>query len=394
MTLPITIDERYLTDELVNLIQLDSRNPDLTPNVPGEKAISLYLCGLLEALGLEVHHDEVMPNRFNAVGIWRGTGGGHSLMLNGHTDTVNISGMSEPFSGAIRDGRVYGRGSQDMKSGVIAMLAAVKSLRDAGVQLAGDVVVALVCDEEYASFGTIDVLKRYRTDSAIVTEPTDLILQRAHRGFIWYDVNVYGRAAHGSRYREGVDAILHMGRFLARLDQLEQSVRQRVPHPLTGVPSLHASIIEGGTEISVYPSHCRVQIERRTNPNETVEQNTAELQAILDELHAEDATFRATVEPTLWRPPFEVSASALIVQVTEQAMQACLGDVPPHGGASFWTDAALLAEAGIETVLLGATGAGLHSDEEWVELASVVKLAHILADVMVEYCGVAQLHTV
>lgn len=389
MLTPHSVDERYLTNELVNLIQLDSRNPDLTPDVPGERAISVHLCGLIEELGLEVHHDEVVPNRFNAVGIWRGTGGGRSLMLNGHIDTVNVSGMTDPFSGAIREGRVYGRGSQDMKSGVVAMLAAVKSLRDAGIQLAGDVVVALVCDEEYASLGTMDVIKRYPTDSAIVTEPTDLILQRAHRGFIWYDVTVFGRAAHGSRYREGVDAILHMGRFLARLDQLEQAVRQRVPHPLTGVPSLHASIIQGGTEISVYPSHCRLQIERRTNPHESVEQNTAELQAILDDLHAQDPTFRATVEATLWRPPFEVVASAPIVQATEQAMQARLGSVPPHGGASFWTDAALLAEAGIETVLLGATGAGLHSDEEWVDLDSVVKLAQILADVIVNYCGVS-----
>jgi acetylornithine deacetylase len=385
----VHIDESYLTRTLIDLVRIDSSNPSLTPGAPGEAAIGAYLAAALAALGLDVTTHPLGPNRVNVVGIRRGRGGGRSLLWNGHMDTVGVQGMAAPFAAEVRDGRLYGRGSQDMKGSLAAMLSAVKALNSAQITLAGDLLLTAVADEEYASIGTADLVQHYRADAAIVTEPTDLALCRAHRGFIWYRIQATGRAAHGSRFREGVDAIMHMGRFLAELDRLEQELRGRPPHPLAGPPSLHASLIEGGTELSVYPATCLLQIERRTVPGESVAQCTAELQAIAGRLHAADPAVQITVTPFLDRAPFAVGAQTPIVQVLERNLARQLGRPPQHSGGTFWTDAALLAEAGIETVLVGPTGQGLHSAEEWVELRSLVDLAAVLAATAVEFCGEA-----
>ena len=381
-----SIDREYVSQTLVDLVRINSVNPSLSPNGKGEAEIGAYVADALNALGLAVTTYELEPNRANVVGILRGTGNGRSLLLNAHMDTVGVEGMADPFGAEMRNGRLYGRGAQDMKGSLAAMMGVAKAFVDGGVKLAGDLLITAVADEEYASIGMEHLVKTVTADAAIVTEPTDLTLCRAHRGFIWYDVETIGRAAHGSRYAEGIDANMRMGRFLARLDKLEQELRQRSPHPLAGPPSLHASLLQGGTEISMYAASSHLTIERRTIPGEMQAQATAELQTIIDQLAAEDATFKATVKPTFQREPFEISANAPIVQTVEQAIADRLGSEPAHTGQTFWTDAALLAEAGIETVLLGPIGQGLHSAEEWVDVQSVVKLAAVLAATAVNYC--------
>jgi acetylornithine deacetylase len=258
---------------------------------------------------------------------------------------------------------------------------------DSGETLGGDLLVTAVADEEYSSIGTEHLVQTVTADAAIVTEPTDLKLCRAHRGYIWFDVETFGRAAHGSRFQEGIDANMRMGRFLAELDKLEQALRGRPPHPLAGPPSLHAARLHGGSEISIYAAHCRLQVERRTIPGESVEQATAELQAIIDRLAAADPAFQATVNATFARYPLAVSAEAPIVQAVAQAGAGVVGQPLDHIGQTFWTDAALLADAGIETVILGPTGQGLHSAEEWVEVQSLHELAQILVETAVLWSG-------
>ena len=391
MAHPFTIDEDYLAQRLVEMVQINSSNPMLTPGAPGEGALGAYIAEQMTALGLEVHTHELAPNRVNVVGIRRGQddgpGGGRSLMINGHMDTVGVEGMDAPFAANIDDGKLYGRGSQDMKASLAAMLAVVKALNDSNITLAGDLLLTAVADEEYASIGTEDIVRHYTADAAIVTEPTNLELCRAHRGFMWFKVETKGRAAHGSRYQDGIDAIMHMGRVLAEFSKLEQEVRTRTPHELAGTPSLHASTIQGGTAWSVYPARCRLDLEWRSVPGESIEGVTAELQAIIDKLAADDPTFKATITPFMHRDPFAVAEDAPIVTMLEQATTARLGSPPRHVGAPFWTDAAILAEAGIESVLMGPIGAGLHSDEEWVDLRSVVDLAAILTDTTLAFCG-------
>jgi acetylornithine deacetylase len=272
-----------------------------------------------------------------------------------------------------------------MKGSLAAMIAAAKTIFDSGITLSGDLILTFVADEEFGSIGTEDILKRIRADAAVVTEPTDLKISRAHRGFIWYEVETFGVAAHGSRFDEGVDANIRMGRFLSRLDKLEKDLRQRSPHPLAGPPSLHAPRIHGGTEISTYADHCFLEIERRTIPGENPESITAEFQEIINVLSDEDSSFKATVTPKFIRDPFEIGKDAEIVRTLETVLIKKFGMEPIHSGQSYWTDASLIASKGVETVLIGPSGSGLHSKEEWVELDSVVNLATILAETANKY---------
>lgn len=360
---------------LRDLVAIDSINPDLVPGAAGEAAVAAFIAGWLRAAGLEVHVEEVRPGRPNVIGIARGTGGGRSLLLNGHIDTVGVTGMSEPFIPRVHDGRLYGRGAYDMKGGVAAcMVAAVEAAK---LKLRGDVIVTAVMDEEYAGLGTLAIAERYGADGAIVAEPTELELVVAHKGFVWLEVETQGVAAHGSRPHLGVDAIVKMGGVLAGLDRLVEELSRRPAHPLLGPPSVHASTIQGGGEWSTYPDRCTLAVERRLLPGETGDAAEAELQAIVVALTAADPAFRATVRRDLVRSPLETLADAAILRAVQQAAAGVLGRPVEPAGVSFWTDAASLHEAGIPTVLFGPLGAGAHAVEEWVELASVQSCAEV-----------------
>ena len=232
------IDRDYVRETLVRLVQINSVNPTLVPGAPGEREIAGYIAASLAGFGLKVETFEPEPGRISVVGTLKGSGGGRSLMLNAHCDTVDIAGMAEPFSGAIRDGKLYGRGAFDMKGSLAACMAAAKALVDSGAPLRGDVLVAAVADEEYGSLGTSDLIKHIKVDAAIVTEPTALDVCLAHKGYLWIEVEITGRAAHGSKFNLGIDANMKMGAFLHELAELERELRARPPHPLVGPPSL------------------------------------------------------------------------------------------------------------------------------------------------------------
>jgi acetylornithine deacetylase len=383
----LTSDRAFILRTLTDLVRINSINPSIAPDGAGEGEIARYIAAVLGRLGLDVAVFEPQPGRATALGTLNGSGGGRRLMLNGHADTVGVAGMTDPFGAREEGGRVYGRGAHDMKGSLAACLGAVKMLTDARVHLAGSVVVAAVADEEYGSLGTSDLLDRVQVDGAIVTEPTNLEVCLAHKGYVWIEVEVYGRAAHGSRFTEGVDANMRMGRFLSRLERLETTLRTGSAHPLVGPPSLHAAMLQGGTELSTYAERCVVRIERRTVPGETVEAAVAGIQAIADRLAFEDPTFRAAVRPLFSREPFEVPPQAPIVRTIAEASRTVLGRAPAFVGDTPWMDAALIAAAGIETVVMGPTGSGEHSAVEWVDVESVVSMAEILARTALAYCG-------
>ncbi len=382
----LNIDRHYLHQTLADLVRINSINPSLMPGGAGEKDIAAYMTHAMQQLGLEVAQHEPAPGRISVVGTLPGTGHGRSLMLNGHIDTVGVEHMPQPFSGEIRAGKLYGRGAYDMKGSVAAMLAAVKALRDAGLSLPGDLLLAAVADEEYASLGTADIAARYHPDAAIVTEPTELQLAVAHKGFVWLEVATLGKAAHGSRPQLGIDANMKMGRFLHELDHFEQELRARGPHPLIGPPTLHAAMLNGGREMSVIADRCELRIERRTLPGETEAQSIAEIQALLDRLSAADGSFHATVKSFFAREPFEVAADAPIVKAVQAAAAQELAQRIEPGGVSFWTDAALPAAANIPPVVFGPIGAGAHAAEEWVDLQSVEQAARIYAQTALDFC--------
>jgi len=381
------IDRDYLFKTLADLIGINSINPTLAPGGKGEVEIADYVARELGAIGLDVQKLEPEPGRVSVLGTLPGTGGGKSLMLNAHYDTVGVDGMEEPFSASVRDGKMFGRGSYDMKGSLAAQISAVKALADAGTKLRGDIVLAAVADEEYGSIGTASVIQCVKTDAAIVTEPTAVQICLAHKGYLWIEVETKGRAAHGSRFELGIDANMRMGRFLAELEELERELRARAPHPLVGPPSLHAAVIRGGEGLSTYAASCKLQIERRTVPGETEAQAVRELQQIVDRLAGADATFHATVRPFFVRDSFEISREARIVRALDQASTRVLGRVPNYMGDTPWMDAALLQAAGVETVVMGPSGGGAHAAVEWVEMESVAQIAAILAEAAIEYCG-------
>jgi acetylornithine deacetylase len=244
-----------------------------------------------------------------------------------------------------------------------------------------------VADEEHASVGTADLVGRYPVDGAIVTEPTSLEICIAHKGFVWIEVETLGRAAHGSRPELGVDANLHMGRILARLDSLERALRSRAAHPLLGPGSLHAALLHGGTGMSTYAARCVLGIERRTVPGESEAAVVAEVQELLDALRAEDPAFDARLASLMARPPFEAVPSSALVRTLAAVAQDVLGHAPRQRGDTPWMDAALLADAGVDTVVFGPHGAGAHAAEEWVDLASVHRTSEVLAHAAIAYCG-------
>ncbi len=382
----MTVDRDDLVANLAGLVRINSINPTLVPGAPGERELAAYVERWLGAAGLEVRTLESEPGRPSVVARLAGLGGGRSLMLNAHIDTVDVAGMAEPFSGAVRNGRLYGRGAYDMKGSLAACMAAAKVLAGSG-RLRGDVVVAAVADEEYGSLGTAELVTRVRTDAAIVTEPTSLRVCRAHKGYLWVAVEVLGRAAHGSRFDQGVDANLRMGRVLGGLERLERELRTRAPHPLVGPPSLHAALLEGGSGLSTYAARSLLKIERRTVPGETEAGVMKEIESMLDALRREDPQFAATARAFFVREPFEVAPEAGIVRTLHQAATGVLGHPPEHIGDTPWMDSALLAAAGIETVVFGPHGAGAHAAEEWVDVDSVVRTADVLVETARAWCA-------
>src|SRR5216683_3391215 len=371
---------------LRELVAINSVNPTLVPGAPGEHAIADLVAAEMRRCDLEVSVESVAPGRPNVVGVLEGRTKGRSLMFCGHTDTVGVAGMIEPFTPIERGGRLYGRGSQDMKGGVAAMIAAAAAVAHGGGLASGRLIVAAVVDEEHSSIGADALMKTWRADAAIVTEPTDLAIAVGHKGFAWVEVDVQGRAAHGSRPAEGQDAILRLGRVLARLEALDASLQARPPHALVGTGSLHASFIQGGRELSSYPDRATLQMERRILPTEPEGTALAEVQQILDVLAREDTSFRGTAKAMFSRPGYEVPVDHELPQTLAAALKR-VGRPSRITGASFWTDAAVLGFAGIPSILFGPGGAGLHSTEEYVNVADVVTCRDALVELARQWMG-------
>jgi acetylornithine deacetylase len=373
-------------DLLRDLVAIDSVNPSLVPGAAGEGQIADAIATHLRRIGLDVHIQDVAPGRPNVIGVLEGRAPGRSLMFCGHMDTVGVEGMEAPFTPAIRSGRLYGRGSQDMKGGVAAMIDAARETAQRGLAR-GRLVVAAVVDEEYASLGADQLVKDWTAEGAVVTEPTDLQVAIAHKGFAWVDVETRGRAAHGSRPWDGRDAIMRMGRVLQRLEALDRALQSRPPHPMMGPGSLHASIVTGGRELSSYPDCCRLQMERRTIAGESGETALQEVRGILEALSREDPEFEAAATLTFSRPPYEVPQDHPLPRLLVDAVTS-LGNRTSctTTGMSFWTDAAVLGASGIPSVLFGPGGAGLHSREEYVTTADVVTCRDALTRLVADWC--------
>ncbi|HSG81193.1 MAG TPA: M20/M25/M40 family metallo-hydrolase [Gemmatimonadota bacterium] len=369
-----TLSRAALLDLLQQLIRIPSVNPKLAPDESaGEAAIAEFARDWLQARGVGAVLEEVAPGRPNLVAEL-GHAEGPALILCAHLDTVSASEMEiAPFEPRVDGKRVYGRGSYDMKGGVAAIMAAAAALVDEDLQ--GKVMLALVVDEEHYSIGADDFVKRHRADACIVTEPTEGRLGLTHKGFVWGELTTHGVAAHGSRWDLGVSAIGKMGRIIAALERFDADTLRSRTHPQLGPASLHCSLIRGGSGISTYAPDCRLKVERRTLPGETLDVVKAELEEVVREAGEE-----AGIDCFFHRTPLVCPPDAPIAHCVRDAARDVTGREPENTGVGYWADSAVFAAAGIPTLLYGPAGQGAHGAVEWVDLDSVVNCAKVLAE--------------
>lgn len=370
-----------------NLVRINSANPALggVPG-PGETAIARYIATWLEHRDIDSYWIEPRKGRPSIVGLVRGSGGGKSLMFNGHIDTVTLAGYEgDPLSGKIADGKIYGRGAGDMKGGVAAAMVALANTKTLGLR--GDVIFAGVADEEAESLGTENVLQAgWRADGAIVSEPTNLDIVNAHNGFVWLEIDIHGVAAHGSRFDLGVDAISKAGYFLMELDRYAEKLRQSSGDSGTGTGSVHCSTIKGGEEASSYPALCTVVVERRTVAGETSVTVMQEVKSLLDKLVHRIPDFKYELRVIFHRPPFHISFDNPFCPLVGDVVSKSLHKKAIFCGKPYWTDCALLAHEGIPALLWGPRGEGFHASEEWVEVESVYQVAETLTSIASQFC--------
>ncbi|MTB09428.1 MAG: M20/M25/M40 family metallo-hydrolase, partial [Actinobacteria bacterium] len=371
---------KYNLDDPVELLcaltEINSVNSTLVPGAPGEAEIADFIGQWFSDRNFEVTRLEATPGRPSIVACSKGATTDSKIMLNGHIDTVTIASYEGDGLEAIRkDGNVYGRGTFDMKGGLAAQMVAAHRAVQRGI--AGQVIVAAVSDEEHGNVGTEEVLKHFTADVGVVAEPTMLGLTVAHKGFVWFELTITGLAAHGSRHDLGIDAITKAGYALVALDKYAAELTSRPHVKYLETPSVHASIIKGGEELSSYPAECTIAIERRTVPGETPEAVRAELVAILDDVAASTKDFSYELGGGFTRAPLQVSEDHKIVSLIQNSFQAHTGKPIGFRGEWYWTDAALMNDAGITTVLFGVDGEGAHAATEWATESSV----HTVADV-------------
>lgn len=379
----MTTADHDIVELLQQLVEIDSVNPSLVAGAAGEDQIASHVSQWATRAGLDVERLEATPGRPSVLVRGGRRGEGRTLLLCGHLDTVGVGGMTAPHTPRIDGDRLYGRGAYDMKGGLAAALVACRDASRAGI--AGEVVVAAVADEEHASIGVQEALRHVHADAAIVTEPTELVVATAHKGFVWMEIDVVGRAAHGSRPHLGIDAILKTGPVLVALDALNDVLRASA-HPSLGPGTLHASLISGGLEESTIPDRCTVVIERRTLPGESVDDVERDVAELLDRCRAADPELDVRSRTLLARDPFETVAGEGIVETVAEAASEHLGAPAEIGGVSYWADSAFISAAGIQTVLFGPDGDGAHAEVEWVSLPGTLACARTLTAAATTFC--------
>jgi acetylornithine deacetylase len=365
---------------LTRLVAIPSVNPKLDESSSGEKDLVASIADYLRGEGLEVCVEEVAPGRPNVIAVVKGSGGGKTLMLNAHTDTVGVTGMLEPFGAKLESNKLFGRGALDMKAGLAAAMVTVVKAK--AMNLKGDVMFTAVIDEEHSSLGTEVVMQKYRADAAIVTEPSWMNLCTAHRGFAVFEVEIHGKAAHTSQQHLGINAITQAGKLLAAITAFDKGLQQKEKHPLLEYGSLQATLIQGGQELFTSPALCKLSVERRTLPHETKESVEGDMREMVRGLEASDATFKASCKTLLFREAYEVSQHETIVQLAKKYLPEAVVT-----GAPYWMDSALMGAKGIPTLVLGPGGGGMHQSEEWVNLDDVRKLTDVLVDIVQDFCA-------
>jgi acetylornithine deacetylase/succinyl-diaminopimelate desuccinylase-like protein len=383
--MPVTA--KQVVELLGALVRIESVTPWLIPTGSGEAKVAAFIADWLDSAGADVEIVDVEPGRPNVLATLRGAGGGPTLCLNAHSDTVGYEGWpDEALVPRVDGGRMYGLGAADDKGGCAAAMLTLASLAASGTRLRGDLLVACVADEEGISIGTEHLARQGGIDAALVLEPAptnELVVE--HQGFGWIDVIARGVAAHGCEPDVGVDAIVHLAEVITRLHRLDRAVFQRQPSLLNGRTVFHTGTVTGGTDYATYPNFAKVGIEIGTQPGEHLSERVAEIEAIFAEIAKTERGFSGEVAVRLEREPFVAEGHEALQEIVVAAMTSVLGAEPKITGLNAWTDAALMQAAGIPTLLLGSTGGNLHTAGEWASISELVKLCDILERVARAY---------
>ena len=382
------IHEREVEELLSDLVRIDSVTPFLIPGGAGEGAIARVIADWLAPLGVEVELEYVEPGRPNLVARLAGSGGGRSLCLNAHSDTVGYANWADRALVPERRGdRLIGVGVADDKASCAVGMLALRDLARSATRLRGDVVLACTIDEEGSSIGTVDLVRRHGYDGAIVLEPEDVeLVVVEHQGFGWLDIIVHGKPAHGSAPDDGIDAIVHMAQVVDGLAALDARFKA-APDPRNGRTVLHTGTISGGTDYATYPSRAILGIEIGTQPGETMAARVADIEAIFADCLARLPGFSAEIRIQVERDPFKASDHGPLLAGAQAAGQRTLGHPLVEVGLNAWTDAALMQAAGIPTILFGPTGGNFHAPDEWVSLPTCLQAAEIVTATAAEFCA-------
>lgn len=374
-TIPVPPD--LLLPTLVDLVGIPSVNPGFT-NGTGEAEVAYYCAACLREAGIEVEVQEVAPGRANVVGVLRGKGTGPSLMLLGHLDTDAPGDMAQPFQARRVQGKLYGLGSADMKAGLSAMLWSAMILAETGLELGGDLYVALVVDQKIGSLGTRALLERYRPQGAIVCESTGLAVGWLHPGTAVMEIE--------TQRSPGSNPVTQMARVVLALEELDRALGQSTAGEGLGSATFRPTAIFSAAEWGAAPRHCRLRAERKLLPGEAESQAESELTRLLKGLSGIDPSLRAKIAPSAHasRPPFFHPPASPLLSVLEQSV-ARATDLPARRTAHpVWTEAALLQAAGIPALVFGPTGQ--ISDEEWVIEDSLGLAAEVLVEAAMQWC--------
>ena len=368
---------------------IDSSNAFLS-NGPGERDILAYFAGALDEIGVASHIENINEINANLVAVIKGGGGGKNLTLYAHADTVGYALWRETALKARVEGdSVYGLGVADDKGHCAAMLQLAKALVRCGDRpTAGDVTLLFCADEEGASAGAFDYVKRHAPEALLVLESAPLHnINISHQGFGWLKLRVAGVTGHGSAGCGNTDAIARMAEVVTRLSRHAENAFNRKPHPLNGITVYHTSTIAGGTDFASYPDSCELGIEIGTQPGESVDDRVSEINAIFDEVRKIYPDLDASVDVVVARRPFETKGTDELFAHLASSVEKICGQHARGVGENSWGDAQIFQDAGFPTLGIGANGGNLHAPGEWLDLVQLEQLAEVLVDVTERYCA-------
>ena len=381
------IKSKIKEEEITNLAQELIKIP--SDETAGEKEVCEYLESYLKSLGMKVRLQEVLPNRPNIIAEVIGDDVGRSIMFNGHVDTVPIGDIKkwsmDPYSAIIKDNKLFGRGSTDMKGSIASMIIAMKFIMNNVKKFNGKIIFTGVMAEETTGLGTQKIVEEnIKADMALVGEPSDEKIYRAHKGTMWFNLSTYGKLEHSSESNsESNNAIINMMKLIMEINEISKEL-ETIENNLVGHPSINVGLINGGTKQNMIADSCRISIDRRTLPEEKTDEILDKLRIRLDRLRSLDDRLTFDLEIDTIREAVEVVESEQIVQEVKNALNKVINKNPTISGMKATTDMSILVNQGnIPSVIYGPGFIKqAHTVDEFIEVKRLVESSQVYAEIL------------